>query len=197
MAKAKSSAKKKTPAKKPVKKSPAAKKRAPAKKIQGVPPGMHTITPSLVYKDASAAIAWYELAFGAKELRRMLGPDGKAVWHAEVKIGDSILFLNDEFPMSATVAPSGPRTGTASLQLTVPDVDALAKRAIEAGATAIMPVADMFWGDRMGVFSDPFGHVWSISTRVKVMTDDEMRAAGEAFAKSMAQGGPPPGAEAS
>lgn len=182
---------KKAPAKRaPAKKAPA-RKSARAKKVAGVPAGYHTITPNLVFKDAAAAIDWYVKAFGATELSRMPAPDGKSIWHAEIKIGDSILFLNDESPMSGNIAPHGPRTATSSIQLYVNDVDAWAKRAIEAGGIARMPVADMFWGDRMGYIEDPFGHGWMIATRVREMTEAEMKAAGEAFAKQNAQQAPP------
>jgi PhnB protein len=158
-----------------------------------VPPGLHTITPGLVYKDANAAIAWYRMAFGAKPLRVMMAPDGKSVWHAELRIGDSTLFLNDESPMGTSVAPHGPRTTTSTIQLYVNDADAWAKRAAEAGATVVMPVADMFWGDRMGALVDPFGHTWMIATQVRVLNNAQMRKAGEAFAKSMAQQQQPQG----
>jgi uncharacterized glyoxalase superfamily protein PhnB len=163
-----------------------------SKKVAPIPRGFHTITPNLVYKDTAAAIDWYKKAFGAKELSRMPAPDGKSIWHAEIKIGDSILFLNDESPMGGSVAPSGPRTTTATMGLHVKDADAWAKRAVEAGATAVMPVADMFWGDRMGVITDPFGHNWMITTRVRDLTPKQMAAAGAEFVKQMAAQQPPP-----
>jgi PhnB protein len=196
---AKKSVAKRAAAKKSVAKKRAPAKRAAAKKVSGVPAGFHTITPNLVFKDSVAAIEWYAKAFGAKETARMMGPDGKSVWHAELQIGDSMMYMNDESAMGAVIAPSGPKTSTAGMQLYVSDADAWASRAIEAGATVIMPIADMFWGDRMAVISDPFGHVWSISTRTKNMTEAEMIAAGIEFAKQFAaqQGGePPPAAEA-
>jgi uncharacterized glyoxalase superfamily protein PhnB len=165
------------------------------KKVAPVPAGYHTITPNLVYKDTAAAIDWYKKAFGAKELSRMPAPDGKSIWHAEIKIGDSILFLNDESPMTASVAPSGPRSTTSGIQLYVKDVDAWVKRAVEAGAKEAMPVADMFWGDRMGAIVDPFGFSWMIASRVKTMTAKQMAAAGAEFAKKFAAQ-PPPEAQA-
>jgi uncharacterized glyoxalase superfamily protein PhnB len=194
---AKKGAAKKAPAKKPAaaKKRATAKKRAPAK-TKGVPAGFHTLTPSLVFKDSVAAIEWYEKAFGAKQLSRMMSPDGKAVWHAEIKIGDSVMYMNDESPMTASVAPHGPKTTTGGVQIYVSDVDAWFKRAAEAGAHVIMPVADMFWGDRMGVITDPFGHVWSLSTRTKNLSHDEMIAAGMEFARKMAEHGQHPSPEA-
>ncbi len=189
----KTAAKKSAPAKKttakksaPAKKTAAKKRAAPAKKTKGVPAGFHTLTANLIYKDAGVAIAWYGEAFGATQRSRMDAPDGKSVWHAEISIGDSLLFLSDESPMGSTVAPRGPKTTTAAMQLYVPDVDATAQRAIDAGAKVLMPVGDMFWGDRMGVIEDPFGHTWMISTRTRNMSEDEQRAAAEAFAKAMA-----------
>jgi uncharacterized glyoxalase superfamily protein PhnB len=195
----KGAAKKAALAKKPAAKKPAAAKkratakRAPAKrapaKVKGVPAGMHTLTPSLVFKDTASAIVWYEKAFGAKEVSRMMSPDGKGVWHAEIEIGDSIMYANDESPMTASIAPHGPRTSTAGIQIYVSDVDAWFNRAVEAGAHVIMPVGDMFWGDRMGVIADPYGHIWSISTRFKDMTQEEMAAAGAEFARKFAEQG--------
>lgn len=180
---------KKAPARKaaPARKRAAAKKAAPAR-TKGVPAGFHTLTANLVYKDAAAAIPWYGQAFGATELSRMSSPDGKSIWHAEIKIGDSVLYLSDESPMGSTIAPHGPKTSTAAMQIYVPDADALTARAIAAGAKVLMPLADMFWGDRMAVVEDPFGHSWMISTRTKEMTQDEQRAAAIAFVQSMSAG---------
>jgi uncharacterized glyoxalase superfamily protein PhnB len=187
----KPAAKKSAPAKKaaakkaaPAKKRAAARKAAPAP-VKGVPAGFHTLTANLVYKDAAAAIPWYGQAFGATELSRMSSPDGKSIWHAEIKIGDSVLYLSDESPMGSTIAPHGPKTSTAAMQIYVPDADALTARAIAAGAKVLMPLGDMFWGDRMAVVEDPFGHSWMISTRTKEMTQDEQRAAALAFVQSM------------
>ncbi len=181
--------KKKATKKTAAKKAAPARKTAAAKKPQakGVPAGWHTITPSLVYTNAVEAIAWYRKAFGAKPLRVMMSPDGKSVWHAAVRIGDSVFHLSDEGPRGTSVAPHGPRTTTSSLQLYVTNADAAAKRAVEAGATLVMPVADMFWGERMGVVIDPFGHGWMICTVTRVMTNAQMRKAAEAFGKAMAQ----------
>ena len=191
----KSVAKKRAPAKKSAAKRRTPARKAAAKQVSGVPAGFHTITPSLTHEDTAAAIDWYAKAFGAKEISRMPAPDGKSIWHAEIQIGDSMLYMNDESPMSSTVAPHGPRTATASIQIYVPDADALANGAIEAGAKVLMPMADMFWGDRMGVVEDPFGHVWMISTRTKNMTEAEMAEAGAEFAKQFAGQPPEPAAE--
>jgi uncharacterized glyoxalase superfamily protein PhnB len=195
----KSAAKKAAPAKKSAAKKSAAKRAAPARKSAakktGVPAGFHALTASLVYKDAGAAIAWYVKALGAAEVSRMPGPLGQGVMHAEIRIGDSMMYLSDESPMSSTVAPSGPRTATASMQLFVADADAAFEAAVDAGGTVAMPVADMFWGDRMGVLVDPFGHTWMISTRVKEMTQAEMAAAAQVFFAKWAAEHPAPAAQ--
>lgn len=170
--------------------------KAPARKAAGrsaspgsashVPEGIRTVTPNLVFRDASPAIAFYKEAFGAVELRRMMSPDGKNIWHAEIRIGDSVIFVNDESPMSTLRAPSPQHAPTASIQLYVPDCDAVVGRAMNHGAIVTMPPADMFWGDRMGMLTDPFGQVWAVATKVKPLSDEEMRRAGEAFVKQMA-----------
>ena len=145
---------------------------------------------------------FYKRAFGATEVMRMMAPDGRSVWHGELRIGDSILFLNDNMPGSPLTPPSAQHKPTASFQIYVPDCDAVFNRAVQAGAKPGMPLADMFWGDRMGSVADPFGQVWMISTRVRVLTEDQMRKAGEEFAAEMARqhqnlGGQPPAPNAS
>ncbi|MEO7327067.1 MAG: VOC family protein [Minicystis sp.] len=174
-----------TAPKKTAAKKTAPKTAPPAQKTQGVPTGLHTLTANLIYEDAAAAIPWYGKAFGATELSRMSSPNSPAIWHAEIKIGDSVLYLSDASPMGSTVAPHGPKTSTVSMQIFVPDADALFQRAVDAGAKVLMPIGDMFWGDRMGVIEDPFGHCWMISTRIKDMTPDEQRTAAETFVKAM------------
>lgn len=154
---------------------------------------------NLVSSDASAAIDFYKIAFGAIELSRMTAPGGRGVWHAELRIGDSVVYINDAMPGGPTEAPGPGRKPTAGVQLYVPDVDAVFDRAVRAGATPGMPVADQFWGDRMGMVIDPFGQTWGILTRVKVMSEEEQRKAGEEFAAKMAQrqnGGQPGGTSA-
>jgi uncharacterized glyoxalase superfamily protein PhnB len=148
---------------------------------------LHDLVAHLVFKDASGAIEFYKRAFGAKEMSRMTAPGGTAVWHAELRIGDSHIFLNDEMPGSSVAAPGPGQKPTVTLQLYVPDCDAVFSRAMQAGAKPAMPLADMFWGDRMGSVVDPYGQVWSISTRVKHLTPEQMRTAGEEFAATMAR----------
>jgi PhnB protein len=143
---------------------------------QPIPSGYRTITPSLVVKGASEAIDYYKRAFGAEELCRMPmpGPDGQVkVGHAELEIGDSRLFLSDEFPEHGATGPKG--SSPVSIHLYVPDVDVVFGRAVEAGATATMPPADMFWGDRFGKLVDPFGHHWSIATHIEDPTPEQMK----------------------
>jgi uncharacterized glyoxalase superfamily protein PhnB len=140
-----------------------------------IPSGHHTITPHLVIKGASEAIEFYKRAFGAEELSRMAmpGADGQMkVGHAELQVGDSILYLADEFPEYGSTGPNG--HSPVVIHLYVTDVDATFSRAVEAGATATMPVADMFWGDRYGKLVDPFGHNWSIATHLEDLTPEQM-----------------------
>ncbi|HYY28464.1 MAG TPA: VOC family protein [Chthoniobacterales bacterium] len=144
-------------------------------RVNPVPDGFHTVTPHLVVKGASQAIEFYKKAFGAEEVMRMPGPDGKSIMHAEIKIGDSVVFLRDEFPEAACGDSEGTGRSRVSIHLYVTDVDATFKVALEAGATEQMPVADMFWGDRFGSLADPFGHEWSVATRKEDLTAEEMR----------------------
>ena len=144
-----------------------------------IPQGFHTVTPSLVVRGAAEAIEFYKKALGAEELVRMPSPDGK-IMHAELKIGDSIIFISDEFPnMGVSKAPQSLGGTTGTLHLYVPDVDSAFQRAINAGGKTTMPVADMFWGDRYGHVLDPFGFVWAIATRKEELTPEQMRERGE------------------
>jgi uncharacterized glyoxalase superfamily protein PhnB len=142
---------------------------------QPIPKGHHTITPSLIVKGAAEAIEFYKRAFGAEELGRMPmpGPDGQVkIGHAELQIGDSRLFLADEFPTHGVVGPNG--SSPVTLHLYVTDADAVFNRAVAAGATVKMPLANMFWGDRYGKLVDPFGHSWSIGTHIEDVPHEEM-----------------------
>lgn len=155
-----------------------------AGKADPIPKGYHTLTPYLTVKGAAKAIDFYGKAFGATEVCRMPLPDGKAIAHAEIMIGDSHVMLGDEFPQpGAPVAPTTAKHTTVTVHMYVKDVDTAFKKAVSAGATAMMPPTDMFWGDRFAKVSDPFGHHWSIATHVKDLSPDEMaKAAKEAFA---------------
>ena len=154
-------------------------------KVSPIPAGYHTITPYIVVKDTRKAIEFYKRAFGA-ELRGGIaeGPDGK-VMHAEIKIGDSILMLNDEMPDYKVLAPTSTNADTCvSLFLYVENADKVFESAKAAGAVVTQPLEDQFWGDRYGKLRDPFGHSWSIATHIKDLTPEQMKAAmDEAMAK--------------
>lgn len=174
------------PAKKPTKAvlAPTPRRTLP-KPVQPtwLPAGYRTLTPRLVVKDTAAAIAWYTKALGAEEVTRFVY--GGMCMHAELKIGDSRIHLNDQVPGAANVAPGENHAPTSGMDVYVADCDELFGRAVENGATALMPVMDSFWGDRCGVVRDPFGHVWMISTHVKDMTKEEIDAAAQVAFASM------------
>ena len=149
------------------------------------PAGYHSVTPSLIVRDAPKAIAFYQRAFGAEELSRMAGPDG-AIMHAEIRIGDSIVMLGEENEAWGAKSPLSTSGNPGSLHLYVPDADAAFQRALDAGATVHYPLEDAFWGDRYGKVKDPFGHEWGIATRVKEMTPEEMERAGAEWMATMA-----------
>jgi PhnB protein len=138
-----------------------------------IPDGYHTVSPYLAVEDAARAIEYYTRAFGAKELMRMDAPGGK-IGHAELELGDSRILLSDPFPQASTQPPTALGGTSASMFLYVEDVDAVVKRAVDAGASVTMEVADQFWGDRFGTITDPFGHVWSIATHVEDVPPEEM-----------------------
>ena len=152
--------------------------------VKPIPDGYHTVTPYLAVEDAEGAIAYYEKAFGAKERVRMNTPDGK-VGHAELQIGDSLVMLADPFPQSSTKPPSELGGTSASVFLYVENVDAVVERAVAAGATVTMEVADQFWGDRFGSVTDPFGHSWSIATHVEDVPPEEMAERAKAAMAAM------------
>jgi len=142
--------------------------------VQAIPKGYHTITPFVTVRDAARAIEFYKQAFGAKEKGVMKGPEGK-VMHAELVIGDSIIMLADEFPEFGSLSPQSIGDSGAGLHIYIEDVDSAFDRAVKAGATVEMPVADMFWGDRYGKLRDPFGHKWSIGTHKADLSMEEMK----------------------
>ncbi len=155
--------------------------------VNPIPQGMHTLTPNLVIRDCAKAIEFYQRALGAQEVSRMPAPDGKKIWHAELRIGDSIVFMNDEMPGMGRSAPTPENPVPVTMWLYVPDCDAAFRRAVQAGAKETMKPADMFWGDRCAGVADPYGYLWSFATHQKDLTDEEMRRAGEEFARSMQQ----------
>jgi PhnB protein len=155
--------------------------------VESVPRGLRTVTASLTVKGAKQAIEFYKGAFGAELLMKMESPDG-SIGHAELKIGDSVIFLNDEFPQGNSKSPVTLGGTTGGIQLYVNDVDASFKRAVDAGAKTAMPPMDMFWGDRMSQVIDPFGHAWGISTHKEDLTQAEMEKRAAEFWQKMAAG---------
>lgn len=153
--------------------------------VKPIPDGYHSLSPALRMKNASKAIEFYKNAFGAKEISRMEGADGK-IMHAELQIGDSKLMLCDEFPEMNCKGPQSVGGCTASLHLYVEDADKVYNRAIEHGATALMPISDAFWGDRYGKVTDPFGHEWGIATRIEDLTEAEVKKRSQEFCANMA-----------
>lgn len=141
----------------------------------------------MIVRDAARAIDFYKQAFGAREIARMAGPDGKGIMHAEIQIGDSMLMLGDENPQFGCKSPQLLNGTPITLHVYVENVDDFFQRAVKAGAQVSMPVQDMFWGDRYGKLQDPFGHQWSVATHKRdVSPDDMQKAAAECFSK-MAQ----------
>ena len=143
-------------------------------RIKAIPEGYHTLTPHLVIKGASQAIEFYKKAFGAEEISRLPGQDGKSLMHAAIKIGDSRLFVVDEFPQMGGLGPLSIGGTPVTIHVYVEDVDTVFDQAVAAGAKVRMPLADMFWGDRYGVITDPFGHSWSLATHKADLTPEEL-----------------------
>lgn len=141
-----------------------------------VPEGFHTVTPHLVCDGAAEAIEFYKKAFGAIEVARMPGPDGR-VMHAQLRIGDAPVMLADEMPGCNSFGPRTLKGTPVTLHLYVNDCDAFVARAEEAGARVSMPVSEQFWGDRYGVLQDPWGHQWSVATHVRDVSPQEMAEA--------------------
>jgi uncharacterized glyoxalase superfamily protein PhnB len=151
-----------------------------------VPEDFHTITPQLAVNGVADAIAWYTKALGVNELLRNLAPDGVRIMHAELLLGDSRFFVVDEFDGSMK-APSTLGGSPVTLHLYVRDVDALFDRAVGAGATVVLPVADQFWGDRYGILDDPFGHRWSIASRIEDLSPKRLQERAAEWAKTGGQ----------
>ena len=142
--------------------------------MKRVPDGFHRITAHLTVRDAATMIEFYKKAFGAIEKSRMPGPDGK-IMHAMLQIGDSILFLNDEFPEMGGLSPLATKSTPVTLHLYVEDADKQYQQALTVGAEVVMPIADMFWGDRYGIIKDPSGHQWSIGSHMEDVTPQQMQ----------------------
>lgn len=155
-----------------------------AGKVKPIPEGYRSVTPYLILNDTAKALEFYKKAFGAEEIFRMPGPGGK-IMHAEMKIGDSMLMLADEFPDYGSKSAKTLGGSPVGIFLYVPDVDATFQQAVAAGATETMPLENMFWGDRYGKLVDPFGHNWHLATHVEDVAPEEMeKRAAAAFGKS-------------
>ena len=158
-----------------------------AKAKKPVPEGHHTVTPHLILDNAAKAIDWYKKAFGATELSRSAGPDGK-IMHAQIRIGDSLIFLNDEMGSGKSARTMG--GSPISLWIYVEDCDALFNRAVAAGARVapgpMGQLADQFWGDRTGTFNDPHGYQWTIATRKEDLGPQEINQRMDEFMKNFA-----------
>ena len=174
-------------AKKAAKKKPV-KKAAGPKKVIAVPTDVPQLTPYFTVTDANKAIEFYKQVFGAKVKSQMLGPDGKTTAHAALKIGNAILMLAEPMGGPANAVTGGKSSG---VMIYVKDTNAIFQKAVSLGAKQLMPVADMFWGDRWGMFEDPFGNVWQIATHL-----EDVKPADMAKRAMEAMGGMPPGASA-
>jgi PhnB protein len=153
--------------------------------VKPIPDGYHSVTPYLIVKGADGAIDFYKKVFGASERMRMAGPNG-TIGHAEIEIGGSAIMLADEFPDMGYRSPKAIGGTPVSIMLYVQDVDSCFERAVAAGAKALRPVENQFYGDRSGTLEDPFGHVWTISTHKEDLSPEELRKRAEAFMKEQA-----------
>ena len=153
-----------------------------------VPDGYHTATPYLILDDATSALDFYKRAFGATELHRYDAPGGK-IGHAEIKFGDSVIMMADAYPDMGYRSPKSYGGTPVSIMLYVENVDALFKRAVDAGAKVQRPVENQFYGDRTATIEDPFGHVWTIATHVEDLTHEEIMRRAETATKAAAEQG--------
>ncbi|MDO8989529.1 MAG: VOC family protein [Sideroxyarcus sp.] len=148
--------------------------------VNYIPEGYNPITPYLIVRDCAAAISFYQRVFGAKEIGRISMPDG-VIGHAELRIGDAVIMLAEEMPEWNNVSPITLGGSGVGIVLYVPDVDATYRRALDAGAKQIEPVKDMFYGDRSGIFTDPFGHNWHVMTHIENVTFEEIQKRSDAM----------------
>ena len=152
-----------------------------------VPEGYHAVTPSFTFKDSQKAIEFYKRAFSAKVLDVFPNLSGPGIMHATIQIGNSIVMMGDENPGQNCKSAETLGSSPISLYIYVADADAVFKQAVAAGGTAMMPVADMFWGDRAGQIKDPFGYSWMIATHTRDLTNEQIRKGAEAFFSQMAK----------
>jgi PhnB protein len=139
------------------------------------------ITPQLVVRGAAQAIAFYQKIFGTQELLRNLAPDGTSIMHAELLYRDSRFFVHDEFPEHGSFSPQTLHGSPVTLHIYVPNIDEIFEHALALGAQAVLPVANTFWGERYGIFLDPFGHHWSVSTRLEDLSPTELQERAEIY----------------
>lgn len=154
--------------------------------VKPIPENYRSLTPYLCVNDATRAMDFYKRALGATEISRHPTPDGK-IAHAEMKIGDSVFMLSDEMPGAACKSPQSLGGTPVSVWIYTEDVDSIFNRAVQAGATVKMPLADMFWGDRFGAIQDPFGHSWSLATHKEDVAPDELQRRAQREMAKMAQ----------
>ena len=148
--------------------------------VQPIPKGYHTVTPYLIVQGAGKAIEFYRKAFGATEVFRMEGPEGK-IGHAEIQIGDSRVMLADEYPDMGFMSPTSLGGSAVTLMIYVEDSDAVYQSALAAGAEIVKPIQDQFYGDRSGTVKDPFGHVWNLSTHKEDLSSEEIERRAQEF----------------
>ncbi len=151
--------------------------------VKAKPDGYHNVTPYLIIDGAAEAIRWYGEALGAEEVLRL--PTGDRIAHAEIRIGDSMIMLSDEWPDMGKLSPKSRGGATSGMMIYLEDVDSAFQRAIAAGATQEQPVQDQFYGDRSGSFTDPFGHSWTVATHVEDVPEEEMRRRMAEFSSQM------------
>jgi PhnB protein len=151
--------------------------------VKAKPDGYHNVTPYLIIDGAAEAIRWYGEALGAEEVLRL--PMGDRIAHAEIRIGDSMIMLSDEWPDMGKLSPKSRGGATSALMIYLEDADSAFQRAIAAGATQEQPVQDQFYGDRSGSITDPFGHSWTLATHVEDVAPDEMQRRMAEFAGQM------------
>jgi len=158
-----------------------------SKTTQPIPAGHENLIPHLVCDPCGEALEFYKKAFGAQEIHRMPALDGKKIMHAAMRFGNAFVYFADDFPGfcgGKSQSPKGLKGTPVTFHQYVESCDAAIKRAVDAGATVLMPASDTFWGDRYGIVTDPFGHQWSLATHIKDMTPEEMQVSmKEAFAQ--------------
>lgn len=141
--------------------------------VKPIPEGYHSVTPYLYVRAAASAIDFYKNVFGAKEVLRMPGPDGR-IMHAEIRIGDSIVMLADENPANGVMSPQTVGGHSSGLLLYLENVDAVVQKAVDSGAKLLRPIKNQFYGDRTGSVLDPFGHMWTVATHVEDISPEEL-----------------------